>query len=283
MKSLSVLLIVLGVVAGCAKPAAAPPLEVDAARVTTLPAGPADAAWNAAATYTAALLAQDMVEPRLLQPSTPTVDVQALTDGTSVAFRLTWADDTKDDLPGTARFVDACAVQLPAAASANVPAPQMGEAGGTVEISYWSAAWQAIVDGRPDTLAAIEPRAAVDHYPFEAASLAEGSKEQKDMELRYAPARALSGASRPASGKSVQDLRAEGPGTITPAAETRSAGKGVRDASGWQVVIVRPLPEGLRGQARSQVALAIWDGSHDEVGPRKMRSVWIPLALGGGA
>lgn len=283
MRSLTALLLAAGVVAGCAKPAAAPPVEVDAARVTTLPAGPADAAWKSVPAYTAALLPQDMVEPRLLQPSTPTVNVQALTDGTSVAFRLVWTDDTKDDLPGTARFVDACAVQLPAAASANVPAPQMGEAGGTVEISYWSAAWQAIVDGRPDTLAAIEPHASVDHYPFEAASLAEGSKDQKDMALRYAPARALGGASRPAAGKSVQDLRAEGSGTITPAAETRSAGKGVRDASGWQVVIVRPLPDGLRGQPRSQVALAIWDGSHGEVGPRKMRSVWIPLALGGGA
>jgi len=81
----------------------------------------------------------------------------------------------------------------------------------------------------------------------------------------------------------VQDLRAEGPGTITPATETKSAGKGVRDASGWQVVIVKPLPDGLRGKTRSQVALAIWNGSHKEVGPRKMRSVWIPLALGGGA
>ncbi len=283
MKNLTALLLAVGVVAGCAKPAAAPPVEVEAARVSVLPSAPGDAAWNAAPAFTAALLAQDMVEPRLLEPSTPTVKVQALTDGTSVAFRLTWADDTKDDLPGTGRFVDACAVQLPAAASANVPAPQMGESGGTVEISYWSAAWQAIVDGRPDTLAAIEPRAAVDHYPFEAASLPEGSKEQKDMALRYAPARALNGAARPASGKSVQDLRAEGPGTITPAAETKSAGKGVRDASGWEVVIVKPVPEGLRGQARSQVAFAIWNGSHKEVGPRKMRSVWIPLALGAGA
>ena len=283
MKSLISLLLLLGGLTGCAKPVAAPLVEVEAARVSTLPADPADAAWNAAPAYAAALLAQDMVEPRLLVASTPSVNVQALTDGTSVAFRLVWADDTKDDLPGPGRFVDACAVQLPVAASANVPAPQMGEAGGTVEISYWSAAWQAIVDGRPDTLAAIEPRAAVDHYPFEAASLAEGSQAQKDMALRYAPARALAGASRPAAGKSVQDLRAEGPGTITPAAETKSAGKGVRDASGWQVVIVKPVPQGLRGQARSQVAFAIWDGSHNEVGPRKMRSVWIPLALGGGA
>lgn len=283
MKNVTALLLVLGVMAGCAKPAAAPLTEVDAPRVSALPSGPADPAWNTVPVFTAQLLPQDMVEPRLLAPSTPTVDVQAMTDGISVAFRLAWVDDTKDDLPGAARFVDACAVQLPAAASANVPAPQMGEAGGAVEISYWSSAWQAVVDGRPDTIAAIEPNASIDHYPFEAASLDAASKEGKDMALRYAPARALHGAARPAAGKSVQDLRAEGPGSMVPNPETKSSGKGVRGAAGWQVVIVKPIPEGLRGQARSQVAVAIWNGSQKEVGPKKMRSVWIPLAIGGGA
>ena len=38
-----------------------------------------------------------------------------------------------------------------------VPAPQMGEAGRSVEITYWSAAWQAIVDGRGDTIQDVYP------------------------------------------------------------------------------------------------------------------------------
>ena len=59
-----------------------------------------------------------------------------------------------------AQFPDACAVQLPAKLEPTVPAPQMGEAGKTVEITYWRAAWQAVVDGRGTlTYRALDERA----------------------------------------------------------------------------------------------------------------------------
>jgi len=250
-----------------------------ATRAASLPTDPADAVWRTAPTFTAPLVLQDMVEPRLMTPSTPSVQVQALTDGARIAFRLTWTDSTQNDLPGAARFTDACAVQLPMQAGANVPAPQMGEPQGRVEITYWSASWQADVNGRADSIQALYPNASVDHYPFEAASLPPGSPERLEMEKRYAPARAAGHPTHPA-GRPVQDLLAEGPGTLTPAPETRADGRGVRTPTSWQVVLVRALPETLRGQARSQVAFAIWDGARQEVGARKMRSVWMPLVLG---
>jgi len=228
--------------------------------------------------YTTALLLQDMVEPRLLVPSTPTVRVQAMSDGTRIAFRLSWSDSTRDDLPGPGRFVDACAVQLPTQIGPNLPAPQMGETGGTVAITYWSAAWQAQVEGRPDSIQAFYPNATVDHYPFEAASLDPESPEKQEMEKRYRPAE---GAHHPQHGvgQPVQDLTAEGPGTLTALEQTRSEGNGRWQRQSWEVVILRALPEPLQGVPRSQVAFAIWNGSHGEVGARKMRSAWIPLAL----
>ena len=257
-----------------------PPTEVVAGEAPALPTSPADAAWRAAPVYTAVLLLQDMVEPRLMTPSTPSVGVQALRNGTRLAFRLSWTDSTQNDRPGAARFVDACAVQLPAAAGPNLPAPQMGEPTGLVEITYWSAGWQAEVNGRADSIQALYPNASVDHYPFEAASLEPGSPEQVEMEKRYAPAQGAGHSTHPA-GQPVQDLVAAGPGTLTPAAQTRSEGQGSWDANVWAVVLVRDLPEVLRSQSRSQVAVAVWDGERDEVGARKMRSVWIPLDLGG--
>lgn len=268
------------VLVGCAKRAPAPLTEVVAVKAATLPATPADPLWKNVPAYDAALVVQDLVEPRLMVPSTPTVRVQALTDGTSVAFRLSWADSTLDDLPGAARFTDACAVQLPQGTAANVPAPQMGESSMPVEITYWSAAWQAKANGRGDSIQVYYPNASVDHYPFEARSLSKGSPEQLEMEKRYAPARAANRNEHPLD-RPVQDLLAEGPGTLTPMPETRSNGSGTWAASTWSVVITRPLPEVLRGQARSQVAFAVWNGRRQEVGARKMRSVWIPLALGG--
>jgi len=46
------------------------------------------------------------------------------------------------------------AVQLPAATTPDVPAPQMGEEGKPVEITYWSAIFQATVNGRKDDIQA---------------------------------------------------------------------------------------------------------------------------------
>ena len=255
-----------------------PATELVARPSATLPTDPAAPAWRDVPAFTAPLVLQDMVEPRLMTPSTPAVQVQALSDGARIAFRLSWTDSTHDDLPGAARFSDACAVQLPAQAGPNLPAPQMGEVSGRVEITYWSAAWQADVDGRADSIQALYPNASVDHYPFEAASLPPGSTEQQEMERRYAPARGAGHMTHP-EGRPVQDLLAEGPGSLTPAPQTHSDGRGARGKASWSVVIVRALPETLRGQPRTQVAFAIWDGARQEVGARKMRSVWTPLAL----
>ena len=253
--------------------------EVVAVRVTSLPTTPDDAAWNSAPEFAATLLPQDMVEPRLLQASTDRLAVRAVTDGTRIAFRLEWADDTRDDIPGLGKFSDACAVQLPVTTTADVPAPQMGEAQRPVAITYWRAFWQSTVDGRPDTIQALFPNATVDHYPFEAPSLEQGSEAQGEMAKRYAPARALDNPMAGPRARPVQDLVAEGPGTIRPAEKQQSDGAGIRTKTGWRVILSRPAPTGLEPGHRTQVAFAVWDGAHQEGGSRKMRSVWIPLLV----
>jgi DMSO reductase family type II enzyme heme b subunit len=240
---------------------------------------PGAAAWATAPEFRATLQLQDMVEPRLLRPSTPDVRVRAITDGREVAFRLAWPDATTNDLPGTGRFSDACAVQVPAAPAADVPAPQMGEPGRPVEISYWRAFWQAMVDGRPDTINALYPGAAIDHYPFDAPALAPGSPDQRAMAERYAPARALGNAMAGPRASPVQDLIGEGPSTLRPAPAQRSRGRGVHTGTEWVAVIVRPLPAGASGATRGQVAFAVWDGAGQEAGARKMRTGWVPFVV----
>jgi hypothetical protein len=258
------------------------PAEVRAVKVAALPAAPDDAAWATAPVHAAALLPQDVVEPRVLAASTSGVEVQALTDGTKIAFRIAWAVPARSDRAGPATFSDACAVQLPAEPGRDAPNPMMGEAARPVEITYWRAAWQAAVDGRPETLATLYPNAKVDHYPFESASLAPGSPEQLAMALRFAPARAVGNPMAGPHASPVQDLVATGPGTLRPAARSLSTGAGKATAAGWSVVVVRPLPNGVAPGGRSQVAFAIWQGAKGEVGARKMRTGWIPLALEGG-
>ncbi len=253
--------------------------EVVVVNRTSLPSDPADAAWNDVPVHVAPLILQDLVEPRLLKPSTAEVRVRAITDGTRIALRLEWPDGTKNDLPGAARFSDACAVQFPAKVSADVPAPQMGEKGKPVEITFWRASWQASVDGRGDTIKDIYPDASVDHYPFQAPSLEKGSQPQREMEARYSPARALGNRMAGPREKPVEDLIAEGPGTLTSAPPGGSDGRGRRTENGWSVLISRRLPEGLAPGKRSQVAFAVWEGAQQEAGSRKMRTGWIPIVV----
>jgi hypothetical protein len=158
----------------------------------------------------------------------------------------------------------------------------MGEAGRLVDIVYWRASWQAGVDGRPDTIQALHPGAVVDHYPVEAQSLEPDSNIQRRFSQRYAPARARGNVMEGPRQQPVQDLEADGPGTLRPSRLQASSGRGSRTAHGWQVILTRPVPASLGPGGRSQVAFAVWDGGHDEVGSRKMRSGWVPLLVEGG-
>ncbi len=253
--------------------------EVVAARVEKLPAGPADAAWENAPEYTAPLLLQDLVEPRTLKTSTAEVRVRALTNRSEIAFRLTWADPVVNDLPGPGRFLDGCAIQVPRTREANPPDPQMGQAAKPVEITFWRADWQASVNGRKDVIQSLYPNATVDHYPFDAKSLEPGSAEQKAMATRYAPAQAMGNRRVGPREAPVEDLVAEGPGTLSPHPDAGSRGRGERTKDGWSVVIVRKMPQGLAPRERTQIAFAVWEGSQQETGARKMRTGWTPLSV----
>jgi hypothetical protein len=266
--------------AGC-RPTPPPPVnEVVALAAGSLPIDPADAAWQQAPEYLATLVPQDQVEPRLLTPSTPEVRVRALTHGGEIALRLEWVDVAVNDTPGPGAFLDGCAIQIPRTIEASPPDPQMGQAGRPVDIAFWRADWQASVDGRPDSLTSLYPNAAIDHYPFEAKPLEPGSPAQGEAAARYAPAQALGNRRVGPRAQPVEDMVAEGPGTIAAAGAT-SRGRGVRTATGWAVVIVRPMPTGLAPNVRTSIAFAVWDGAAHEVGARKMRTIWVPLSLRG--
>lgn len=272
-------LVVALIASACGKAPSRPATEVVVVQRDLLPSDPRDDAWRTAPSYAAQLLLQDMVEPRLLEESTKEVRVRSIASGGKVSFRLEWDDPTRDELPGIARFADACALQLPAKVEPDGPDPQMGGTGHPVEITYWSAFWQSAADGRGDTIKDIYPGAAVDHYPFQAPSLQTGSDAQQAMESRYAPALALGNLMARRGANPVQDLVAEGPGTLTAVEKPLSEGRGIRTDKGWAVVISRPLPKGLEPGGQSRVAFAVWNGSHKEVGARKMRSAWVPLLV----
>lgn len=280
MRRVFLVLPVLLAIAGCSK---GPKLanEVIATKAAMLPVLPADGAWDSAPEHVAKLVPQDLVEPRLMTASTAEIKVRSLTNGSAIAFRLEWADDSKSDLPGPAKMLDACAIQIPEKLEKDLPEPQMGQEGKRVQVTYWRADWQASMDGRGDTIRDLYPNASIDHYPFEAKPLEPGSAAAKEMAMRYAPARALGNIRGGPRSAPVEDLIATGPGTLMPGPSLSANGKGVHGKAGWSVVISRKLPEGLTPNQRTHIALAVWQGSKNESGARKMRSGWIPLVRRG--
>jgi hypothetical protein len=178
-------------------------------------------------------------------------------------------------------MIDACAIQIPEKIEKDLPEPQMGQEGKLVQVTYWRADWQATVDGRGDTINDLYPNASIDHYPFEAKTLEKGSAAQKEMALRYAPARTLGNIRSGPRAAPVEDLIATGPGTLSPGPSLGAKGKGAHGSKGWSVVISRKLPDGLGVNQRTHVALAVWQGSQREAGALKMRTGWIPLVRRG--
>ncbi len=255
--------------------------EVVTVSAPDIPLNPTDAAWDGAPEYMAKLLPQDLVDPRLMKVSTPEVLVRSLNNGSDVGFRLEWIDATMNDMPGPSRFLDGCAVQIPKVIETNPPDPQMGQTGHPVLISFWRADWQASVNGRKDTIREIYPNAAIDHYPFEAKTLEPGSGAQKEMAMRYAPSQAVGNRRVGPREVPVEEMIAEGPGTLSPSPGGKPRGTGVRTKIGWSVVIARKLPDALTVDRRTQIAFAVWEGSGQETGARKMRTGWIPFAMKG--
>ncbi len=252
-------------------------MDVTMVIADVLPEDPSDGVWQHAPEFTTPLLPQDQVEPRQLEVSTREIRVRAVAAGDHVAFRLEWDDPTLDDQPGHEDFPDACAIQLPAIAEPTLPAPQMGESGQPVEITFWTAAWQATVDGRGTTLRDLYPGATIDHYPHEAAPLKSDPIAQREVQLRYSPAHALGNWMAGPRERSVEDLISEGPGTLGPGPSADSQGRGQHNGDGWSVVISRRLPAGWDSARGSQIAFAVWQGDRNEVGARKMRTGWINL------
>jgi len=253
-------------------------VAIDSAQV---PIAPTDPAWEKAPEHLAKMVPQDQVEPRLLTVSTGEVRVRALTNGSDIAVRLEWVDDSKNDSPGPAKMIDAAAIQIPAKIENDLPEPQMGQDAKPVQVTYWRADWQASVDGRGDTIRDLYPNASIDHYPYEAKALDPGSDAQKEMTLRYAPARALGNIRSGPRSVPVEDLVASGPGTLSPGPSLGARGKGAHLKDRWSVVISRKLPEGLSLNERTHIAFAVWQGSQRETGARKMRTGWIPLVRRG--
>jgi len=203
-----------------------------------------------------------------------TVKVQALNDGTNLAVRLEWGDQSKDVTTLRPQdFGDAAAFQL----SDKLNNACMGQLNGTVHIWQWKADWQ---EGTRD-MRAQYPNLLNDGFHDDT------GKALLTEDLFARPAFVV-GNQRAAATKEapVEHLIAGGAGTLTPAGPYPIQGKGQYENGKWAVVFVRPLKgqEGdftLAAGSPLQAAFAVWDGSQMQRNGMKYVTNWAVLQLEG--
>jgi hypothetical protein len=264
------------------------PLQVDPGEIpvtwTDEPLPTSDAfavVWNRTPPVNVVVQPQKETMPMLDNPTIAGVDVQALTNGRQIAWRVSWSDREPDYFLDTDRFCDAVALQFPLVANATY---KMGDHDFPVYTVQWKAIWQKDIDEGFQDVQDLHPNYWTDLYWF-----AEGefpypvpAAFQRPEALDYFVAfRAGNPMADLYRRQPVQEMIAEGFGSLTHQPESVTVGGGQWRDGTWAVVFARPLEttDGSDYQfkpgSRDVVALAVWDGGAGNVGGRKHHSQWV--------
>ena len=273
-------------VLGLAPPVASAGTQLLSAGVQgALPAtDPASSLWDDATPMTLPLSAQMAVLPVRTTPSTPSVEVRSLNNGTHIAFRITWADATKDNRTTLLQqFRDTVAIQV--GDSAALPYLCMGGAGVRMNILQWKADWQADLEEGFHDLQDAFPNFWVDYYPYAIGGppyeVPDAFPENASQYLvGYTVGNPFS---QPLKVTAVEDAVAYGYFTITTQEHQDAIGRGVWSDGVWSVVISRRLdtgdPQDTPISRNNVLAFAVWDGSAGDRGSRKSTTTWVPLLV----
>jgi hypothetical protein len=236
---------------------------------------PGSAMWSEAAETVVPLVPQRLAPPYLEYAGVAELRAWALHNGTDVAFRLTWADDSVDDLDGVRRYHDAVAVMLPTTPG-DPPPITMGEPGKPVHILQWRATWQRDLAGKSG-VDQIYPRVVHDVMPDDVLP-------PETAELYWVGRAAGNPLSQVERTTPIEQMVAEGFGTTTHLPQVTAQGRGVHDDSSWSVTIGFPTARDAIGAELEPaqqwfVAFAVWLGDQENRGGRKHYATWIPFSL----
>ncbi|MBI4220758.1 MAG: hypothetical protein HY682_11485 [Chloroflexi bacterium] len=248
---------------------------------------PSSEAWSQALAIEVPLTPQRVTLPMLTEGSIETMQVKSLNNGSWIAFRLEWADGSKNERAiAQDQFRDAAAIQLPVTRS--VPGVCMGVRGQPVNLWHWKADWQADIDGGFQDLVAVYPNFWKDYYPFVVGTppfkspVDFADPDAKRYLVGWAVGNPLSEQARVTP---VEELVAHGFGTASSRSIQAVLGRGTWNAGKWSVVFARPMstddPSETQfvGGERGFIAVAAWNGANQEVGARKQISADVALVV----
>jgi mono/diheme cytochrome c family protein len=206
----------------------------------------------------------------------PDLQVKAVHDGKSIAFRLVWNDGTRDDVIAEPdQFEDMASIQL-----YRGPQPEpfigMGTMTSALDLWLWRATWDR---AKADV-------AYLDEYPGDTDFYRESFKNAKLPD--FATARAAGNPHTHADAtQSASNITVGGPGSVTfrpRASQVVTATSSFRNRR-WAVEFRRPLtvpPDAgisLTSGTTAAIAFAIWDGGYRDRNGQKQVSIWHDLRM----
>jgi len=271
---------------GVVERAGASPMTIRARQVAgELPADPFAEHWQQIASTYVAVSPLWWRDDRI-----PSVEVQAVHNGTQLAVRLSWEDPTVDESAvRTEDFPDGVAVQLSAAT--DPPFFGMGNAHDGVNIWHWKASWQRDVTTHHADVEDVYPDMMVEYYPNQKNWELGTHQENTERDTTEHDPELLTGLgvgnpfSDPRKTTAAEDLSAEGQGTLTsrsPSAQ-RVQGTGQYLEGRWAVVFTRDVAARDKTEVTLQpgtevsLAVAVWDGAADDRDGQKSFSIWHTL------
>lgn len=237
--------------------------KIVARKSASVPLEPDSGAWDALPPYRVDLLPQRMATP-MGGGAAKRVDVRALHDGSSIGIHLAWTTKERDAGVLIDRFRDACAVMFPALPGTS-PSFFMGDKGQPVVIWQWKPDWED-PDAQEKTRTARYPSYG-DYYVPENDRVSQGYGD------------------RPREDGPANVIVAEGFGSATRTNDPDLEVKSLYRDEAWRVVFRRPIAReypSLSPGIATIMNVAVWEGSAQEVGPRKSVSLsWHDLEIEG--
>ncbi|MCF6157915.1 MAG: hypothetical protein E3K32_04940 [wastewater metagenome] len=219
-------------------------------------------------------------------------EVKAIHDGITIYFQITWNDPTRNaQAIAIQEYRDAVALMFPLGAVEITPAehfsPRMGDREKPVNLWHWKSDWEAdlLVKGE---LEDVEERYPNMHDDFNTNPYS--PYYHRDLITSIA---VLSGGraadnliSRPGRGRTVEDLNAEGFGTLTTQEHQDVNGCSKFEDGAWTVIIYRSLitqdPHDVQfvPGGKTFFNMAVWNGAEqDRNGQKNISTQWHPAVL----
>ena len=250
--------------------------------------------WNELIPKQVPLLPQNVTTPSKFQTSVAAIDVRVVHNGTWIGVAVSWLDDAPDQITATGVFSDAVAVGFPKG-DPFTTSSFMGHPG-LVEINYWKALWQHDIDHGYQEVTDLHPYTVADEYvgyrsehlpdsnPASSVPIAEVMASPEG--LQALPAIAIGNpVSQLHRETPVEQLVAEGYGTLTTQKQQDSRADGVYADGRWTVVITRPLNTGdsadspLMVDSLTTINFAVWQGGAGDVSGRKNYAMFTPMLI----